>query len=95
MNQFLWGVLAALATVATAFLVKFWKRTHDHLFAAFAAGFAVLALHWIALGLSNPSHEMRPYFYLPRFVAFGFIAWGVIRKNREPPTARGPTAARQ
>ena len=91
MNPFLWGVLTALTTVATAFFWKFWRRTNDRLFAAIAASFAVLALHWMVLGLSNPSRETRQYLYLPRFVAFGLIAWGVIRKNREPPANRGPT----
>jgi hypothetical protein len=84
MNQFLWGALAALSAVAAIFFWKFWKRTRDQLFATFAAGFAVLAVHWVGLGLLNPSREELHYLYVARFVAFALIAWGVIRKNKSP-----------
>jgi hypothetical protein len=90
MNQFLWGSLSTLAVVAAAFFWKFWCRTRDPLFVAFAAGFAMLALHWLTLGLFNPSSETRQYWYVPRFLAFALILWGVIRKNRLPPSPREP-----
>jgi hypothetical protein len=88
MNQFLWGTLAALTAVASIFFWKFWKRTADVLFFAFFAGFGVLALHWAALGVLSPTSETRHFFYVPRFVAFALILWGVIRKNRTAPTPR-------
>jgi hypothetical protein len=84
MNQFLWGALTALSAIAALFFWKFWKRTADQLFAAFAAGFGVLAVHWTALGVLNPNSEERPYLYLARFFAFALIAGGVVRKNRSP-----------
>jgi hypothetical protein len=88
-NQFLWGALSALSIVASAFFWRFWRRTRDELFAAFAAAFAILAVHWTALGLMNPDVETLPYLYLPRFAAFGLIIWGVIRKNRPASRTRG------
>lgn len=82
MNQFLWGALSILSTVAAVFFWKFWRRTRDPLFSAFTAGFGMLALHWIALGILNPSDETRHFLYVPRFLAFALILWGVVRKNR-------------
>ena len=90
MNQFLWGALSTLGAIAAVFFWKFWRKTRDSLFLALAAGFGVLALHWLTLGLFNPSSETRQYWYLPRFAAFALILWGVIRKNRMPPPSRGP-----
>jgi hypothetical protein len=82
MNQFFWGALSVLCLVAAVFFGKYWKRTSDQLFAAFAAGFGVLGLHWALLGLINPSDETRHFLYVPRFLAFALILLGVIRKNR-------------
>lgn len=91
MNDFFWGALSALTGVAAVFFWKFWRRTRDQLFLALSAGFAVLALHWVALGLMSPTSETRHYWYVPRFLAFALILWGVIRKNRSVPLSRGPT----
>ena len=93
MNQFLYGALSSLGAIAAVFFWKFWRRTKDDLFAAFAAGFAVLALHWATMGLLETTDETRPFLYLPRFLAFALISWGVIRKNRSDPSARGRDSA--
>jgi hypothetical protein len=95
MNQFIWGSLATLSVVAAVFFWKFWRRTRDRLFIAFAGGFGMLALHWLTLGLFNPGSETRQYWYVSRFLAFVLILWGVIRKNRLPPPPRrtGPLSA--
>ena len=85
MNQFLWGALAALSAVSGLFFLRFWLRTRDSLFAAFTAGFSLLALHWGGLGLLNPSNENRHYLYLARFAAFLLIIYGVVQKNRSSP----------
>lgn len=94
MNQMLWGALSALSVVASVFFVKFWKRTRDPLFAAFAAGFGILAVHWATLGLFNPADEARAYWYMPRFLAFALIVWGIVIKNRTDPLRRGPPSPR-
>jgi hypothetical protein len=83
-NQFLWGALAALSAVATAFFWKFWRRTRDPLFRAFALGFGLLALHWLTLGVSNSTTETRHGLYVVRFAAFVLIIAGVVGKNRPP-----------
>jgi len=81
-NPFLWGASAALSVVAAAFFLRFWRRTRDALFLAFSAGFAVLAAHWIALGVLNPGSESRHYLYIVRFAAFALFIAGVVAKNR-------------
>jgi hypothetical protein len=82
MNQFLWGILAALCFVSAAFFWKFWRRTRETLFVAFAAGFGLLAVHWAALGVLNPGDETRHYLYIVRFLAFVVMIAGVVAKNR-------------
>jgi hypothetical protein len=96
-NQVFWGASAALSVVAAVFFLKFWRRTGDGLFAAFAAGFAALALHWGALGVVNPGSETRHYLYLVRFAAFGLFIAGIVNKNRRstPPAPPGPGLAAQ
>jgi hypothetical protein len=91
-NQVIWGASAALSVVAAVFFLKFWRRTRDGLFAAFAAGFAALALHWGALGVVNPGSETRHYLYVVRFVAFALFIAGIVDKNRRsaPPAPPAP-----
>lgn len=92
MNQFLWGALAALSGVATALFLKYWRRTGESLFAAFAGGFGIFSAHWVVLGIFRPSDEARPYIYLLRFVAFALIISGVVAKNRVPAPRRPGTS---
>jgi hypothetical protein len=81
-NQFLWGATAALSAIAALFFGRFWHRTRDRLFAHFALGFALLALHWLTLGVLNPGDETRHYVYFVRFLAFALFIAGVVSKNR-------------
>ncbi len=82
MNQMFWGASAALSFVAASFFLRFWRQTRDALFAAFSAGFAILSLHWAALGVLNPGSETQHYFYVARFAAFALFIAGVVAKNR-------------
>jgi Na+/proline symporter len=84
MNQFLWGVLAALSLVVAVFFWRFWRRTRDAVFVGLAAGFTLLTIHWAALGIVNPNDETRHYLYLVRFFGFLVMIAGVVAKNRSP-----------
>ncbi len=84
MNQFLWGALAATALTAAVFFLKFWRQTHDRLFAIFSGAFAVLALNWIVLAVMRTSDETSYLVYLIRLLAFVLIITAVIDKNRRP-----------
>jgi predicted small integral membrane protein len=88
MNQFLWGMLAMAALVAALLFLRLWRTGGDRLFAFFAAAFAIFALNWIGLGVSNPDHETLHYSYLLRLGAFVLIIVGIVDKNRRVRDAR-------
>lgn len=84
MNQFLWGALATTALTASVFFLKFWRQSHDRLFAIFAAAFAVLAVNWIVLAFMRSNDETSYLVYLIRLLAFVLIIIAVVDKNRRP-----------
>lgn len=84
MNQFLWGALATTALTASVFFLKFWRQSHDRLFAIFAAAFAVLSVNWIVLAFMRTSDETSYLVYLIRLLAFVLIIFAVVDKNRRP-----------
>jgi hypothetical protein len=79
---FLQTVSATAALAAGLFFFRFWRESHDRLFAFFGAGFWVLAVSWALLALIDPSDETRPYIYAIRLVAFLLMIVGMIDKNR-------------
>jgi hypothetical protein len=82
MNIFLWGALTLASSVAGLFFLHFWRTSRDRLFAFFAAAFWVLALNWLALGVTNSTFEHIHYVYGLRLVAFVLIIAGIVDKNR-------------
>lgn len=84
MSQVLSGASAAVCLFIGIFFLRFWRTSRDRLFLIFAAAFAVLSLHWAALGLAEIPNESRHYYYLLRLLAFALIIGGVIDKNRSP-----------
>jgi Family of unknown function (DUF5985) len=80
---FLLGIIVASSLTAACFFLKFWRRTHDVLFLAFAVAFLIEGLNRIGvLFLAHPN-EGRPEMYLVRLFAFLLIAAAIVRKNRE------------
>jgi hypothetical protein len=63
------------------FFLKFWRRTGDGLFAAFAVAFALMAANQAAPVLLNIPSESQGYIYLLRLAAFLLIIAAVLRKN--------------
>lgn len=82
--DFLAGMLVAGFFVATLFFLRFWKRTHDGLFLAFAGAFLLLGIGQSLLALSGVPQEERSWIYLIRLTAFSLILLAIIRKNRAP-----------
>lgn len=80
-SNFIAGLLAAGYLVAGLFFFKFWRRTRDHLFRAFAAAFGLMALNQAAPVLLGVPDEMLGGVYLLRLAAFLLIIWAVLRKN--------------
>jgi hypothetical protein len=75
------GAIAAGDLVAGAFFLRFWTRTRDRLFLAFAAAFGLLAANQILVGIYGSTAEGQAPFYLLRLTAFGLIILAIIRKN--------------
>ena len=63
------------------FFLKFWRRTGDGLFLAFAIAFALLATNQAVPVLFGVASEDQGYIYLLRLAAFVVIILAVLRKN--------------
>jgi hypothetical protein len=81
-NLFLSGAVVAGFLLASLFFLRFWKRTRDGLFLAFAAAFFLLGLGQSLLALADVPDEERSWLYLVRLLAFALILAAIIRKNR-------------
>jgi hypothetical protein len=79
---FLSGAVTTGFVVAGLFFLRFWKRTGDLLFAAFAMAFWLLGLTQALLALSNIPVEERSWLYLLRLAAFSIILVSIGLKNR-------------
>jgi hypothetical protein len=80
--DFLSGAITMGFLVAGFFFLRFWKRTHDSLFLAFAAAFWLLGLGQALLAFTEIPVEERSWLYLLRLAAFSLILVSIWRKNR-------------
>ncbi|MBS0503757.1 MAG: hypothetical protein JSS55_08135 [Proteobacteria bacterium] len=67
--------------VAGLFFLRFWRKTRDGLFLAFAAAFVLLGINQALLVFSGIPVEERSPLYLLRLTAFLLIIVAIIRKN--------------
>jgi hypothetical protein len=79
---FVSGLITMGFLVSGLFFIRFWARTRDALFAAFAAAFWLLAANQALLALSNLPVEERSWIYLLRLAAFILIILAIVLKNR-------------
>jgi hypothetical protein len=75
------GLLTAGYLVAGLFFLKFWRRSRDGLFLAFAAAFALMAVNQAAPVLFGIPDEALGGVYLLRLAAFLLIIFAILRKN--------------
>ena len=80
--SFMLGMISALSFTAATFFLRFWRRTRDELFLAFALAFALLGIGQAILALSNIPTEERGSIFLIRLAAFALILIAILRKNR-------------
>lgn len=79
---FLLGVIVTSSLVAGAFFLKFWRKTRDLLFLAFAAAFVIEGINRLAfLSLDEPN-EGTPIVYTVRLFSYLLILAAIIHKNR-------------
>jgi hypothetical protein len=79
---FVAGIMTAGYAMAGLFFLRFWWRTRDRLFAAFAWAFWLMALNQTVAGFSRHEHAENSAAYLLRLAAFALIMIAVLSKNR-------------
>lgn len=82
--NFISGAIAFGFFVCGLFFLRFWRRTRDPLFMAFALAFALLGIGQAVLALANIPTEERGSLFLIRLSAFALILFAILRKNRAP-----------
>ena len=83
LTSFLSGAITFGFVIAGLFFLRFWKRTGDSLFIAFALAFFLLALNQALLVFTNIPVEERSALYLIRLSAFAIILGSIWAKNRK------------
>jgi Family of unknown function (DUF5985) len=80
-EAFLLGVVAATSLIAALFFLKFWRRTRDMLFLAFAIAFFIEGLNRMGTPSSPHPNEASPWVFVVRLFAFLIILGGILYKN--------------
>ena len=80
--DFLSGAVALGFAACALFFLRFWKRTREELFLAFAVAFLLLGVGQTILALANIPTEERGSIYILRLIAFLLILLAIYRKNR-------------
>ena len=80
--DFLSGAITMGFLVAGFFFLRFWKRTRESLFLAFAAAFWLLGFGQAMLAFTDIPVEERSWLYLLRLAAFSMILVSIWMKNR-------------
>jgi peptidoglycan/LPS O-acetylase OafA/YrhL len=79
--EFLAGAVTFGYLVAALFFARFWKKTGDRLFVAFAIAFVLLALNQALAQWLGAADERVGYTYLLRVLGFVLILAAIVDKN--------------
>jgi hypothetical protein len=80
--DFLSGAVAFGFALSALFFLRFWTRTRESLFLAFAFAFLLLGSVQAIIALANFTTEEQSSIYLIRLGAFLIIIFAILRKNR-------------
>jgi uncharacterized membrane protein HdeD (DUF308 family) len=80
--DFLSGAITMGFLVAGFFFLRFWQRTGESLFLAFAAAFWLLGIAQALLSFTDIPVEERSWLFLLRLAAFSLILVSIWKKNR-------------
>jgi uncharacterized membrane protein HdeD (DUF308 family) len=75
------GVIVTSSIMAGVFFLKFWKRTRDFLFLAFAIAFLIEGLDRACVMMVARPNEGSPWIYLVHLLASGLILVAILKKN--------------
>jgi peptidoglycan/LPS O-acetylase OafA/YrhL len=81
MIEFLSGALTMGFVIAAVFFLRFWRRTGERFFCAFALAFALLALNQALAQWLGSADERVGYTYLLRVLGFVIILAAIVDKN--------------
>lgn len=81
MIAFLSGAVTMGSVIACPFFLRFWRKTSDRFFLAFAVAFLLLALNQALAQWIGGADERAGYAYLLRVTAFALILVAIIDKN--------------
>ncbi|HTP84263.1 MAG TPA: DUF5985 family protein [Alphaproteobacteria bacterium] len=91
--EMLYGFVSGLVTmgflVAGLWFWKFWRRTKDGLFAAFAGAFLLLAINQALAQVVALGREETGWVWLLRLAAFLLIIGAIVKKNLGSPGQPG------
>jgi uncharacterized membrane protein HdeD (DUF308 family) len=76
------GFVATASLVAAIFFLRFWKRTGDFLFLAFAISFGAEAITRTIMALKNIPDTNYSWVFAERLCEYLFILFAILRKNR-------------
>lgn len=76
------GFIATASLVAAMFFLRFWKRTGDFLFLAFAIAFGAEAITRTIMALKNIPDTNYSWVFVERLLEYLFILLAILRKNR-------------
>ena len=82
LDVFLAGAIVMGFGVAAVMFLKFWKRTRELLFLAFAGSFLLLGVTQALLTLADFQDDTRSRIYLLRLAAFLLILFAMAWQNR-------------
>ncbi len=83
-HGFLLGVIVTGSVLAALYFFKFWRRTRDFLFLAFAIFFVIEGLARLAVLVMATPNEGAPWLYLVRLFAALLILAAILKKNYGP-----------
>jgi hypothetical protein len=87
MIEFLSGAVTFAYLLAAGFFLRFWRRTADRFFLAFAAAFVLFALNqFLAVALAVVS-EPTSLIYALRVLGFVVIIVAIVDKNVRSPSS--------
>jgi hypothetical protein len=81
-NDFIGGAIVMGFAFAALMFLKFWRKTGEGLFLAFAASFLLLGITQTLLSLGGFVDEERSWLYLLRLAAFLLILFAMWWQNR-------------
>jgi hypothetical protein len=81
MTAFFSGMVTMGFLVATLFFLRFWWRTGDRLFAAFAIAFLLFAVNQALITGIETARDEKSLVYLLRLAGFAIIIYAIVKKN--------------